>query len=299
MVCLLARMRRPSWRGIMNFLKYGPNRNFIINAVKLGWPVIKAGKRLSNVPILKWLIYPFFMRPYNEVSSIPLNIEVQRPESVVMPRRIVKRLLADVEDIFIFDECICRRHNKVSTPPQTIGCMALGPAIRRIHPSHGKMVTTEEAFHHVDRAAEAGLIANFAHVWIDPAAFHTRFHDLMFICYCDDTNCLYRTYVQNRGPSLQGAYQRLPGLSVSVDPGKCKGCGTCIEQCFLADISLVNEKAVIGPSCAGCGRCVERCPNKAVTLNIKNEDTLYADLVQWIKGVSRLPIKSVEKGSVT
>jgi hypothetical protein len=60
--------------------RYGPGRNFIIQAVKLAWPVIKAGKKLSNFPVLRWLIYPFFMRPYNEVSSIPLNIDVQGPD---------------------------------------------------------------------------------------------------------------------------------------------------------------------------------------------------------------------------
>jgi len=114
----------------------------------------------------------------------------------------------------------------------------------------------------------------------------------MFICYCDDTNCLYRTDMKNRGASLQGAYQRLPGLAVCVDAGKCEGCGKCVERCFLAEMALVNGKALIGPSCAGCGRCVENCPNGAVALNIKNEDGLYADLVQWIKGVSHLPIKN-------
>lgn len=276
--------------------RYGPGRNFVRLAVRLAWPLIRAGKRLSDVPVLKWLIYPFFMRPYNEVSSIPLNIEVQRPENVAMPRRVVKRLLAEVDELFIFDECICRRNNKVSSPPQDIGCMALGPAIRRIHPSHGKMVTQEEAFRHVDRAAEAGLIANVAHVWIDPVAFHTRFHDLMFICYCDDTNCLYRTHMKNRGPSLQGAYQRLPGLSVRVNEDACKGCGTCVEQCFLGEMTLIHEKAVIGEACAGCGRCVERCPEQAVSLHLQNEDALYAELVRWIRGVSDLPVQSAPKG---
>ncbi|HOG13370.1 MAG TPA: hypothetical protein PLR47_10235, partial [Smithellaceae bacterium] len=69
-------------------------------AVRLAWPFIRAGKRLSNFPFLKWLIYPFFIRPYNEVSSIPLNIEVQRPENIAMPRRVVKRLLANVDELF-------------------------------------------------------------------------------------------------------------------------------------------------------------------------------------------------------
>ena len=34
-----------------------------MKAVQLAWPIMQAGKRLSNVPFLKWLIYPFFMRP--------------------------------------------------------------------------------------------------------------------------------------------------------------------------------------------------------------------------------------------
>lgn len=276
----------------MKTKKYGPDRTRIINAVKRNWSIIKNGKRLSNVPVLKWLIYPFFMRPYNELSSIPLNIQVERPDTTVLPRRVVKKFLSNVDDIFILGECICRRHNNVTSPPQNIGCLALGPAIHQIHPTNGKIATQEEAIQHVDRAAEAGLVANFAHVWIDAVSFKTSFHDLMFICFCDDTNCLYRTYMKNRGPSLKGAYQRLPGLSVTVDPDKCKGCGTCVEQCFLADITLVDGKAVIGPSCAGCGRCVERCPNEAITLNIENEDALYEALVQWIKGVSHLPIKT-------
>ncbi|PKN66739.1 MAG: hypothetical protein CVU52_10595 [Deltaproteobacteria bacterium HGW-Deltaproteobacteria-10] len=275
-------------------INHGPGRTWVKTAVKLFWPLIIAGKRYSNMPVLKWLIYPFFMRPHNELTCIPINIEVKSPDSVVLPRRVIERLLDEVDEIFIFDECICRRNNKVDSPPQNIGCMALGPAVRRIHPSHGRTVNTDEAIRHVDRAASAGLVANVAHVWIDPVAFGTSFRNLMFICYCDDHNCLYRTYMKNRGPSLDGAYQRLPGISVFVDPKKCRGCGECLDQCFLANIGLVDEKANIGISCAGCGRCVERCPNTAIALSIDSEESLYSDLIKWIKGVSQLPINSLK-----
>lgn len=275
----------------MQFINQGPGKAWVRFSVKLFWPVIIAGKRCSNTPVLKWLIRPFFMRPHNEITSIPINVDVQSPESVALPRRLVERLVADVEEKFILDECICRGHNRVDTPPRTIGCMALGPAIRRIHPSHGRMVTTEEAIRHVDRAARAGLVANFAHVWIDPVAFGTRFRDLMFICFCDDKNCIYRTHMKSRGPTLNGAYQKLPGFTISVDKSKCTGCGECIEQCFLANMSLVDEKSYIGESCAGCGRCVDACSNHAVILKIEGEDAMYANLVRWINGVSELPIK--------
>lgn len=275
----------------MQFIHHGPGKAWVRAATDLLWPVIIAGKRWSNVPVLKWLIRPFFMRPYNEITTIPIQTAVETPGSVVLPRRIVERLLEDVEDIFILDECICRAHYRADSPPRSIGCIALGPAIRRIHPSHGRTATASEAKRHVERAAGAGLIANIAHVWIDPAAFGTRFRDLLFICLCDDTHCLYRTHMKHRGPTLAGAFQRLPGLSVSIDRDRCTGCGECVEKCFLGDIRIREGKAEIGSACAGCGRCVEACPGGAVTLALADEEAVYGNLVRWIRGVSELPLR--------
>ncbi|HQI00481.1 MAG TPA: hypothetical protein PLA18_04350 [Deltaproteobacteria bacterium] len=275
----------------MMFIDHGPGKSIVRAAVRLSWPIMTAAKRLSNVPFFKWLIRPFFMRPYNELTSIPIQVKVDSPDSVVLPRRILERLLTDVDDIFVLDECICRTHNRTDIPPQNIGCMALGPAIHRIHPSHGRMVSTDEAIRHMHRAAEAGLIANIAHVWIDPVAFWTRFRDLMFICFCDDRNCLYRTYMKSRGPTLDKAYRRLPGMNLSVDAGKCLGCGSCTESCFLAAISMVEGKARIGESCAGCARCVETCPSGAITLTFEGEEALYKGLLMRIREISELPVR--------
>ena len=169
--------------------------------------------------------------------------------------------------------------------------MALGPGTHMIHPSHGRHVSTEEAQKHVDKAADAGLVANVAYVWIDGAMFGYKLPQATFICFCGDQHCLYRTYMKNRGPSLDGAFQRLPGISVSVDKSKCKGCNVCVEQCFLGNISLVKGKSEIGPKCVGCGRCVDRCPNKAITMSIENEDVLYTQLVNWIRDHSQVLIK--------
>jgi ferredoxin len=122
-------------------------------------------------------------------------------------------------------------------------------------------------------------------------AFGTRFRDLLFICFCDDKNCIYRTYMKDRGPTLDRAYRRLPGIVLSVDKEKCKGCGQCADICFLAAISLAGGNATIGASCAGCGRCAETCPNGAITLAIEGEEALYLQLIDRIREVSELPIR--------
>ena len=108
--------------------KYGRSRRTVRFLVWLSWPLMRLAKKWSAVPVLKWIINPFFKRPYNEVTSIPINVEL-KPQSVPLPRRLVERLVSEVDEKFILHGCICREHDGVTTPPPDIGCIALGPAI--------------------------------------------------------------------------------------------------------------------------------------------------------------------------
>ena len=47
-----------------------------------------------------------------------------------------------------------------------------------------------------------------------------------------------------------------------------RGCGACLESCFVGAIRLVGGRAVIGDECGGCGRCVEVCPEGAITITV-------------------------------
>jgi ferredoxin len=251
------------------------------------WPIMIAAKRWSSLPILKSIINRFFAYPWNEVTAIPINEAIVPPDSLVLPRRVVERLVSDIDDIFIVDECICRNKEDCKSYPGDIGCMALGPPISRMHPTHGSRATREEAIAHIGRASEAGLIANIAHTWIDPVAFGlTHFHRLMFICFCCDCCCLYRTHMEKRGPNLDRAYKKLPGISITVNPEKCNGCGICVERCFVSEMTLVNGIATTSEDCKGCGRCVEVCPEEAVSLSIENEELLYRQLRDRISAVA-------------
>jgi ferredoxin len=277
---------------VLKLFKYGPRKRTVRFMVWLSWPLMTLARKLSAAPVFKWIINPFFKRPYNEVTSIPINLEARLPESVPLPRRVVERLVSEVDDKFILHECICREHDQVASPSRGIGCMALGPAINRMHPTNGRRATSEEAIEHVRRAAKAGLVANVAHVWIDPVAFGTRFRDLMFICFCDDESCLYRTHMKRRGPNLDGAYEKLPGISIDFDVSKCDGCGICIERCFVGAIDVVDGRAISDENCTGCGRCVETCPQDAGVVHLEDEDALFQQLRNRISAVSELPFNT-------
>ena len=92
--------------------------------------------------------------------------------------------------------------------------------------------------------------------------------------------------MRRRGPNLDKAYKRLPGISVTVDPERCDGCGLCVQRCFVGAMVLRDGKVKVGDSCKGCGRCVEICPRQAVSLTLENEDALVRRLVERIRAVA-------------
>jgi len=277
---------------VWNIIKYGPNLKLVRLQVRLSWPLIKCGKKLSAVPVLKWIIYPFFKRAYNELTSIPIHVNIEAPDSVVLPMNLVERLVAEIDEIFLMDECHCAGVKNRQSPRLNIGCMAFGPSTARIHPSHGRRVKTEEAVAHVRKAAAEGLVANIAHVWIDALAFQLpKFKRLLFMCFCDDDQCIYRTFMKRRGPSLDQAYQKLPGLSVQVDESKCVACETCLEECFVSAITMQGEVASVGNACTGCGLCVRHCAEGAISMTMENEDAVFKQLLDRVREISDLPLR--------
>jgi len=57
-------------------------------------------------------------------------------------------------------------------------------------------------------------------------------------------------------------------MAVTIDKGKCTGCGTCVDTCPVEALKLENDKAVVdADTCIDCGTCVDDCPEGAITLD--------------------------------
>lgn len=57
-------------------------------------------------------------------------------------------------------------------------------------------------------------------------------------------------------------------LKPQVDPGRCTGCGTCVEQCPVTALTLPADlPEVATETCIACFCCQEICPEKAISLN--------------------------------
>jgi heterodisulfide reductase subunit A-like polyferredoxin len=57
------------------------------------------------------------------------------------------------------------------------------------------------------------------------------------------------------------------GYVAQVDADLCAACGSCVDSCQFAAISVDNGRAHIDAStCMGCGVCVSQCLQEAISL---------------------------------
>ncbi|MFA6708651.1 MAG: nitroreductase family protein [Fusobacterium sp.] len=95
-----------------------------------------------------------------------------------------------------------------------------------------------------------------------------------------------------------------------VNNEKCIGCGLCIEDCFVKDISFINNKAFIkNKDCIKCGHCIAICPVNAVstdeysmdevieyskeTFDVKSENLL--NFIKFRRTIRKFKDKEIEE----
>lgn len=66
-------------------------------------------------------------------------------------------------------------------------------------------------------------------------------------------------------PAIENGMIHCLGPKVNAD--KCTGCHTCVRVCPMNNISLSDEKALIGDNCTVCLACVHACPQQTIRTN--------------------------------
>jgi len=251
--------------------------------------------RMTKIPVIgQAMEFAFFedddiiILPKEEVveeslsksNTIAVNIQAQ-PESIILPSQVVEHFVRKSRYVYIMNKCMCRDSNRCSNYPSNLGCIFLGRGVLKIPKGMGRMVNAGEAIQHLRKCREAGLVHLIGRDKIDAVWLGTGAKEnLLSICSCCECCCLWKM-VPELSSSINATIHRMPGVSVSVDRDRCRGCEACIKKrlCYVQAISIKDGKARIDDGlCKGCGRCVQFCPEKAFELRIIDSDFMRSTI---------------------
>ncbi|NVM31427.1 MAG: 4Fe-4S binding protein [Candidatus Helarchaeota archaeon] len=253
---------------------------------------------LSRIPFIRNIVHVEGTDPTQYGAYIPVNESVAH-ENMLVPFVVFEHFINKASAI-AYTDCPCRVHFDCKNHDHELGCMYMGDDVKKMHFFLGKslrLATKEEALERVRMALEDGLIPI-----IGRAQGEAKGHNIedtghfLASCFCCTCCCINGKVLANGSAGMISIYQRIEGIEVSLDPTKCKGCGTCLEVCvFHGKTEIENGKAVIDQDCClGCGRCVSACPNDA--LSIKITDSKFIDnLIGRVEAVVDVePVVNVE-----
>jgi UDP-glucose 4-epimerase len=248
----------------------------------LGELAVKGILRLPGMD--RW--HPWLRQDKSDMRWIPINADIQMPEDAPVPLEILYRFIEEASHRVIVDYCGCRKGWKCKDYPVEIGCLMMGDSALEITRFPFREVGPDEAREHALKAVEAGLVPIVGKARVDNYIFGVKDHSRMLtVCFCCDCCCITRftRYLPLR--SLDPIWPRLDGISMTVTE-KCKGCGKCVERCYIKAIRVQDGKAVIADTCRACGRCAAGCPSKAIEVKIDDPDFVekaYSRIRSYVK----------------
>jgi len=69
-------------------------------------------------------------------------------------------------------------------------------------------------------------------------------------------------------PAMQEILHQRGAVRPHADPALCTGCGTCVEQCPVSALTMIDGlPQVEAATCIACFCCQEMCPEKAIALS--------------------------------
>ncbi len=243
---------------------------------KKGYRFIMKWGHLSGHPVFQRLIYPQKMLRSLEKQTgtpIPINVSLNY-EDQILPYKVTEYFIQKAGTILLVD-CPCRTANNCQDYDHTLGCTWLGRGAGKIDRTKfpgARLATKEEALERERLAYENGLVPHLGKLQADAVFYNVvEYEDeMMSICHCCPCCCIVGL-AQYAPDEHFKVIKRMEGVTVSVDPDDCVGCGECSEVCIYKGIEMKDDKATINLDyCKGCGRCERVCPNDAISITIED-----------------------------
>lgn len=218
--------------------------------------------------------HPWTRPDKTDMRWLPINADLSLPENSPMPLDLLDRLIEDASHRAVFDHCGCRVAYSCEHYPEDIGCLIMGDSALEALGKSSHEAGVEEAKALARKAVDAGLVPVVGKARVDNFLFGVKDRGRMLtVCFCCECCCITRFTGEMPLKVLEPMFPRLSGISMTVGE-ECKGCGKCVEHCYIKAISLVDKRAVISDYCRACGRCATVCPNDVIEIRIDDPDFL-------------------------
>lgn len=230
-------------------------------------------RAFGRLPFLDWW-HPWFKPEKTDMRWLPINEDISMPGDTPLPLEVLDRIIEEASHRAIFDHCGCREAWKCKTYPSDIGCLLMGDsALKATRSGPFREVTVKEAKAHARKAVAEGLVPIIGKARVDNFIFGIRDRKKMLtVCFCCECCCVTRLTALLPLKYVEPGLHPLEGLKVTMREDLCKGCGKCVDRCYLQAISISDGKAVISDTCRGCGRCAMVCRNKAIELEMTDPE---------------------------
>lgn len=227
-------------------------------------------------------------------TYLPTSVSVGSDGSP-LPVVVIEELIRRSPHRVISKTCTCRDAHNCKNHSKEIGCIHIGAATAEESDELCYHATVEEAIEHLHKAVDDGLMPFIGHVFFDhvfwDVNFESPFLTVCFCCECCCTNFNSYRYDMVRGEA-GNCYKKLDGLEVCIDPGKCVGCGTCVDKCMNHALRIENGTVIWDEDrCKGCGACALHCPQKAIEIKVADVGKAVDDLLKRLEPqVGGLPL---------
>lgn len=242
---------------------------------------------LTKIPVIRTIfkagsLYLPADKKFTGGVTLNLNADLtDKTQNVVMPIDIVKKLVREASYIAGMKSCICRDAQCCTHYPHDICCMFVGKGAAPVVKNDlATVFTVEEALARIDKAAEAGLIAQA--LWVEFESYTWGFkdedlHRQIELCFCCPCCCSALKFTKKASTDIVSRYQSI-GWKASVNEG-CVNCGICEKACPVNAVKCGKTKAEVDEAvCLGCGICVSKCPESAIKLRFDNSKKQVKDI---------------------
>jgi len=245
-------------------------------------PFGQLNSSITRIPVFRPIMEKTQGVGQSTAVAIPINESLGTYENQIMPLAVIEYFINKSSHIFLYDSCGCRINRDCQHfDHYEFGCMCLGRGVLRMKPNiKGHLATKEEALERARKAVAAGLQPGFGRLRIDAipriGGPVPDTGDLFNLCYCCPCCCSVGSKehggMRNSPSYLRQYFERMEGLTVTVDSELCTGCEECLDVCVYGGMEFVDGKAVVNlANCFGCGRCERVCPTGAISITMEED----------------------------